>query len=228
MTSTAPPDATNKRTGYSVCSICDIGCQLRTTAKDGLVERIQAHDSPALARNICYKGTAAPHIHNHADRLRVPLKRVGARGEDRWVAMACRSDDEWRALCDVMERPDLVARRDETEVVDAAIVEWTRVREASEIEQLLQSRGVPVHEALQTPDLHEDPQLRLREHFIEIEHEIFPTTTVESTRLVLSRSKPRVPERSLSVGRDNQRVLEEVLGYSADQIAALQGSEVLR
>ena len=84
MTSTALPDATNTRTGYSVCSICDIGCQLRTTAKDGLVERIQAHDSPALARNICYKGTAAPHIHNHADRLRVPLKRVGARGEDRW------------------------------------------------------------------------------------------------------------------------------------------------
>ena len=74
----------NERTGYSVCSICDIGCQLRTTSKDGRVERIQAHDSPALAKNICYKGTAAPHIHNHADRLRVPLKRVGARGEDRW------------------------------------------------------------------------------------------------------------------------------------------------
>ena len=81
MTTTPEP---NVRTGYSVCSICDIGCQLRTTAKDGRVERIQAHDSPALAKNICYKGTAAPHIHNHADRLRVPLKRVGARGEDRW------------------------------------------------------------------------------------------------------------------------------------------------
>ena len=76
--------ASNARTGYSICSICDIGCQLRTTAKDGRVERIQAHDSPALAKNICYKGTAAPHIHNHAERLRVPLKRVGERGEDRW------------------------------------------------------------------------------------------------------------------------------------------------
>ena len=79
---TTTPEA-NVRTGYSICSICDIGCQLRTTAKDGQVERIQAHDSPALARNICYKGTAAPHIHNHADRLRVPLKRVGERGADR-------------------------------------------------------------------------------------------------------------------------------------------------
>lgn len=73
-----------QKTGYSVCTICDIGCQLRTVAEDGKVKQILPHDSPALARHICYKGTAAPQIHNHADRLRVPLKRVGERGEDRW------------------------------------------------------------------------------------------------------------------------------------------------
>ena len=72
------------RTGYSVCTTCDIGCQFRTTVKDGRVERIDAHDSPAMRLNICYKGTAVPHIHNHEDRLRVPLKRVGERGEDKW------------------------------------------------------------------------------------------------------------------------------------------------
>ena len=76
--------ASTTRTGYSVCTICDIGCQLRAFAVDGRITEIRAHDSPAVARNICYKGTAAPHIHNHADRLRVPLKRTGARGDDRW------------------------------------------------------------------------------------------------------------------------------------------------
>ena len=82
MTLTDTPSTT--RTGYSVCTICDIGCQLRATSVDGELVRMQAHDSPAVARNVCYKGTAAPHIHNHADRLTVPLKRVGERGEDRW------------------------------------------------------------------------------------------------------------------------------------------------
>lgn len=72
------------KTGYTICSVCDIGCQLRSTAKDGKVVRVDAHDSPALRRNICYKGTAAPHIHNHEDRLKVPLKRVGKRGDDKW------------------------------------------------------------------------------------------------------------------------------------------------
>jgi len=71
-------------TKYSVCTICDIGCQLRTEAEDGKVKRMIAHDNPMLANNICYKGTAAPHIHNHKDRLTVPLKRVGERGEDKW------------------------------------------------------------------------------------------------------------------------------------------------
>ena len=73
-----------KKSTYSVCTICDIGCQLRTESIDGRVNRVVAHDNPMLARNICYKGTAAPHIHNHAERLRVPLKRVGERGEDNW------------------------------------------------------------------------------------------------------------------------------------------------
>lgn len=76
--------ATKKSTKYSVCTVCDIGCQLRTEAADGKVSRVIAHDNPALAPNICYKGTAVPLIHNHKERLRKPLKRVGERGEDRW------------------------------------------------------------------------------------------------------------------------------------------------
>ncbi|MBL6814387.1 MAG: molybdopterin-dependent oxidoreductase, partial [Pseudomonadales bacterium] len=74
----------SKETKYSICTVCDIGCQLRTEAEDGKVSRVIAHDNPALAANICYKGTAVPLIHNHKDRLTKPLKRVGERGEDRW------------------------------------------------------------------------------------------------------------------------------------------------
>ena len=76
--------AASKETKYSVCTVCDIGCQLRTEAVDGKVSRVIAHDNPALAGNICYKGTAVPLIHNHPDRITKPLKRVGERGEDRW------------------------------------------------------------------------------------------------------------------------------------------------
>jgi anaerobic selenocysteine-containing dehydrogenase len=72
------------KNNYVICTICDIGCQLRTETKDGKLVKIRAHNNPALAKNICYKGTAAPDVHNHKDRLTKPLKRVGERGEDKW------------------------------------------------------------------------------------------------------------------------------------------------
>jgi anaerobic selenocysteine-containing dehydrogenase len=85
---------------YVTCSICDIGCQLRAeTGPDGRLARILPHEDPIQAANICFKGTAAPQIHNHADRLRVPLKRVGARGEDRWEEIT-----HDRAITEIAER----------------------------------------------------------------------------------------------------------------------------
>ena len=87
------------QTGYSICSICDIGCQVRTESEDGRVTRVIAHDNPLLAKNICFKGVAAPRIHNAPDRLRVPLKRVGERGENRWQEISYE-----QALDEIAER----------------------------------------------------------------------------------------------------------------------------
>ena len=37
---------------YSVCSICDIGCQLRSEARDGKVQRVIAHDNPCSQKHL--------------------------------------------------------------------------------------------------------------------------------------------------------------------------------
>ena len=99
--------------------------------------------------------------------------------------------------------------------------EWTQSRDAGAVAEALQSRGVPAHEVLDTPGLFECPQLQHRGHYVGTKHEIFQTTTVESSRLKFSRSSARVPERALSLGRDNRVVLEQILGYSPEKIAEL-------
>ena len=71
------------------------------------------------------------------------------------------------------------------------------------------------------------PQLQHREHYLEIGHKIYQTTTIESSRLRLSRSRPRVPETALDFGRDNRRVLESILGYGPERIADLSARGVL-
>jgi anaerobic selenocysteine-containing dehydrogenase len=106
-------------TKYVVCSICDIGCQLRAVARDGKLHRIQSHDVPVLARNICFKGTAAPEIHNHVDRLRVPLKRVGKRGEDRWEEISYE-----QAMDEIAERLRVVVDKHGPEALAVSTSGW--------------------------------------------------------------------------------------------------------
>ena len=48
--------ASKSPTKYSVCTICDIGCQLRTESEDGKVSRVIAHDSPMLAKEHLLQG----------------------------------------------------------------------------------------------------------------------------------------------------------------------------
>ena len=163
----------------------------------------------------------------NADENFFPHDVFPTRGDDRWIAIAVRDDDDWRALCEAMGRADLRERRDDHALVRDAIAAWTAGQEAAHCEAALQARGVPAHAALDMPGLSDCPQLRSRGHFIEIEHDIFPTTTVESSRLHLSRSSARQPERALGFGRDNRRVLEELLGYDAERIAGLAERGVL-
>jgi crotonobetainyl-CoA:carnitine CoA-transferase CaiB-like acyl-CoA transferase len=148
-----------------------------------------------------------------------------ALGDDRWVAIAVRDERDWRALCDVLGRDDL--ERGDTDAVDAALGEFTSTRGADEVAVALQARGVPAHAVLDTPELYSDPHLQERGHFQEVAHEIYGTSTVESSRLVMSDLSPRAPEAALSFGRDNRQVLEDLLGYSPEHIAALAERGVL-
>ena len=160
----------NVKTGYSVCTICDIGCQLRTTAKDGRVERVDAHDNPALRKNICYKGTAAPHIHNHEDRLRVPLKRVGERGEDKWEEISYE-----QAMDEIAERLRGVIDQYGPEAFSVATSGWNtqvtngldrRLDEPARLAELDLGRvALPgQHVGRQPVDLRLDALARLRQH----------------------------------------------------------------
>jgi crotonobetainyl-CoA:carnitine CoA-transferase CaiB-like acyl-CoA transferase len=126
-----------------------------------------------------------------------------------------------------MDRPELVPERANREVVDAAISAWTRTRAPHEIESTLQAADIASHAALDMPGLFADEQLAHRGHFIEIAHDLYPTTTIESSRLRLARAAPRQPGRALSLGRDNRHVLEHLLGYSPARIADLAERGVL-
>jgi crotonobetainyl-CoA:carnitine CoA-transferase CaiB-like acyl-CoA transferase len=159
-----------------------------------------------------------------------------AAGVDRWAAIVCRSDEEWRALCGLIGRDDLARdprlhsaadRQQHREEIDRAIGEWSCGREADEIERLAQARGVPAHQLQTSRDCFEDPQLRHRRHFIELEHPVYGTTIVEGPRVGLSRTPGQATRAAPTLGRDNQYVLTEILGYDEQRIGQLVVSGVI-
>jgi anaerobic selenocysteine-containing dehydrogenase len=84
----------------TVCRSCHGGCGVLVTVEDGRIVGLEGdRENPNNLGFLCGKGWAAPELVTHPNRLERPLKRVGARGEGRFVPIG------WD------EAYDLVARR---------------------------------------------------------------------------------------------------------------------
>jgi crotonobetainyl-CoA:carnitine CoA-transferase CaiB-like acyl-CoA transferase len=159
-----------------------------------------------------------------------------AAGADRWIAIAVGSDEEWRALCDAMARPELAVdprfrdaagRRAHAGPLDDVVSAWTAAHDAAALEATLQARGVPASVVQTSRDLVRDPQLAHRGHFVTVDHPMGGETVVEGSRFVLSRTPAAYPAAAPSYGQHNATVLRELLGYDDDAITALVASGAL-
>ncbi len=180
-------------------------------------------------------GRAYEPVENY-DPNHAPHGVYPAAGEDRWIAIACRTEAQWRSLCAAMGRAalaadarfaDQMARRENRAALDREVAEWTRGRDALETERVLQAAGVPAH-TVQTPvDMRDDPQLAHRGHFVRVPHPAIGESWVENSRYRFSATPARVTAPGPTLGQHNELVLREILGYSDERIAALVANEVL-
>ena len=158
------------------------------------------------------------------------------RGDDRWLALSIRDDDDWRRLCDLSQDAALkdarhwpqAERRRRHDELDARLSAWLADQDGSEAERSLQAANLPAHQVLDTYQLFEDPQLNHRQHFLTAPHVEFGPVAIESTRLRFSRSQPRQPQAAPHFGIDNHRVLEDILGYDGARLAELRKVGALR
>lgn len=172
----------------------------------------------------------------NSDAAFAPHGVYPAAGDDQWIAIVCRDDDEWRRLCAAMNNEDLArdsryasaaGRLEHRAAIDSSIASWTRTLERADIESRLQSLGVPAHQVQNSADAYADPQFVHRGHFVALEHPVLGKFTVEGPRAKLSRTPATVRRAAPSLGQDNQHVLETILGYDETQITELAASGAL-
>ena len=151
-----------------------------------------------------------------------------ARGEDRWVAIACETDEHWRRLAAAVGRPDLagwtIARRlSGRRRLDTVVEAWTATRHAEAMQEELQGLGVPAHAVQHSPQCDRDPQLRHLSHFITVEHPELGPVELEGPRYRLSAT-PGVVGPPPALGQHVLPVLTGILGYDADRVSELVAS----
>jgi benzylsuccinate CoA-transferase BbsF subunit len=157
------------------------------------------------------------------------------RGEDKWIAIAVATDDEWSALCRVMGDPpwteeerfsDQSSRSSNQDELDRRIGEWTRGHDHIELMHILQKEGIAAGAVLDQREVMEDPHLKERRCYVEIDH---PETGIRPyARSPWHMSRALQPaQRAPLMGEHNRYVLGELLGLSEQEITELEKEEVI-
>jgi len=150
--------------------------------------------------------------------------------DDRWIAIVAETDEQWAALCDVLEAPELgsderfgsnEARKQHEDELDAAITALTRPREPRELMYALQARGVAAGLCQRTDDkMEHDEQLASRGFYPTAPHDELGEHRYEGYPAQFSDARWRMVRGAPLVGGDNMEVLTE-LGYTPEEIGQL-------
>jgi len=142
--------------------------------------------------------------------------------DDRWVAIACWTDDEWARLASIIGMDDpalatLAARSARVDDVECAVSTWTRNRTRSDVAELLQSEGIEAVPIQDFGDVHDDVQLAAREHFVPLTHPFMGPGLYERNGFRIADAPSGYDRAGPTLGQDNDWVLGELLGLSAEE-----------
>ena len=173
---------------------------------------------------------AAPH---NAFKCR-PASDGGRPMDERWIAIACFTDEEWQALVEAMSPSaegewaldakfaTLAGRKENETELEANISAWTADKDAYELMEGLQRRGVPagvVQSAREMLDM--DEHLKARGYYVYLEHPEAGRHAHDGPPFVLSKTPGRLRSPAICLGEHTEYVCKEILGLDDDGIAEL-------
>ncbi|MGH2634282.1 MAG: CaiB/BaiF CoA transferase family protein, partial [Tepidiformaceae bacterium] len=176
--------------------------------------------------------TAAPH---GAFRCQDDETSVGS--PDRWIAVACRSDGEWAALCDALGAAELAqdrrfatlaARKQNEDALEEAVTALVRERRAEDVMVLLQRRGVPAGVVQNAQDiLDKDEHMKARQYYRYLDHPVTGRSAYDGPPMRLSATPGELRAPAPLLGEHTMDVCERIIGLTPDEIADLLAESVL-
>jgi len=125
---------------------------------------------------------------------------------DRWVAIAAWTDAELATL---------------TSIAGLDLAAWTATRTRADVAETLQAAGIEAVPVQDFGDVHDDPQVAHRGHFVAHTHPFLGDGLYERNGFRLSDAPSTYARPGPTLGQDQDWVLDEILGLSREEREAL-------
>lgn len=169
------------------------------------------------------------------DPIMAPHGVYRCQGEDRWVAIAISSDDDWLALCQVIGKPDLAQderfsalseRYKNQDELDTLIEEWTIQHEDYQAMNILEKAGVAAGVVNYPEKGHHEPHFKETGFFEELTRDVIGTQLFPRWPTRFSET-PIENRPAPLLGQHNDYVLRELLGLSSNEMKQLADDKVI-
>jgi crotonobetainyl-CoA:carnitine CoA-transferase CaiB-like acyl-CoA transferase len=150
---------------------------------------------------------------------------------DGHVAIFTSAERHWQAMCRLLGRTDLLEDPDYASTplrarrmaeVDDMVSAWTVGRSKADVMRLLNEVHVPCAPVKTVREVVQDPHLEARGFWVDVEHPRRGPTRVPISPIRLhTGGKAEIRAPAPTLGQHTDAVLAELLGFGADELAAL-------
>lgn len=168
------------------------------------------------------------------DDIMAPHGVYKSKGEDKWVAIAISTDEEWKAFCRIMGNPkwcnekkfsDQYSRWQNQDELNELINKWTQNLTHYEVMQKLQDAKIAAGPSFNVEELINDRHIKKRKVFIEQNHREAGMTIVFRSPWAAAKTSKNNPSPCL--GEHNEYVFNHLLGISREDIEKLINEKVI-
>jgi crotonobetainyl-CoA:carnitine CoA-transferase CaiB-like acyl-CoA transferase len=158
-------------------------------------------------------------------------------GKDAWLALSVATDDQWRALCTLLEATDwgrdpdlatLEGRRRAQDAIDARLEDWLAGQEPAAAAERLVEAGVPAHGLVNAHYVMPNPQLEGRGFFQTIRHPVTGEARYPGLPMSFSGLPRQLHTRPPpTLGEHNDEILGGELGLTEEELRGLRERKVI-
>lgn len=155
--------------------------------------------------------------------------------KDGYVYIAAVADKHFKILMEIIGHSELsdlpefgtsAKRKANQAPLDEVIGAWSMQHTTEEAFRILSNRGIPAAPINDIPHIVSDPQMKSRDMIVHVHHEKIDDLPLIGTPLKLSDTPAEIRTAPPVIGQHNQRILTEILGYSAEKVSSLKNADI--